>query len=547
MRTSATDTPSPNLTLEVPAAEFPWRLLRLLNGFRMLAAGFLIALFLYPESPRPIGGSQPELFAGAVLLWLLFGALNDFAVKRKWPSFNGQAIAQIIVDTAAVSALTHASGGLATGIGNLLVVSVGALSLVSPRHRALTFAAVAALGILAEQYLAVLRGVASVSETTSAGVLGGILMFVAFAVEPLARRLQESEDLARRRGVDLENLNQLNEYIIQNLRESIVVVGGDDRIRLVNEAAAQYLGLRGPGTGTPLGDVSPDLLRYARAWRDRAGKGNPAPRPITAADGSTLINPYFAAIGRPRSGALLIFLEDVSLIAEKVQQSKLAALGRLSASIAHEIRNPVGAMSHAAQLLSEAPGLAEPDKRLTGIIEANARRVSAIVDNVLQLSRGEHTSPEHLELVSWTRQFLEEFTSTQEIRDGLIELGAGMPELEVRMDPSHLHQVLWNLCENAVRYGGGGKIHIMVARWPGTGRPFLEVRDRGPGIPSEAADRIFEPFFRGNPKGPAGSGLGLFISRGLCECNRAALVYQPRTGGGSVFRIIFADPRRWNP
>jgi len=547
MTPAASDTRSSTLLIEAPAGDLSWRLLRLLNAFRMLAAGFLVLLFFYPDPPRPIGNENPDLFGVGVLVWFVLGALNDFALKHRWPSINGQAFAQVVIDTAAISALTHASGGLTTGIGNLLVITVGALSLVCSRYRALAFAAVAVLGILVEQYLTVLQNNASVSDTTSAGVLGGILMFVAFAVQPLARRIQESEDLARRRGIDLENLNQLNEYIIQNLRESIVVVGADDRIRLVNEAAAQYLGLQGRGSGTPLGDVSQELLRYARAWRDRPDTGNLTPQPITAADGSTLINPYFAEIGRPRSGALLIFLEDISLIAEKIQQSKLAALGRLSASIAHEIRNPVGAMSHAAQLLSEAPALAKPEQRLTGIIESNARRVSAIVDNVLQLSRGERTNPEHLELVSWTRQFLDEFTGTSTIEPGRIELGTATAELEVRMDPGHLHQVLWNLCENAVRYGNGPKVDIVVGRWPGTGRPFLEVRDRGPGIPSETADRIFEPFFRGNNQGPAGSGLGLFISRGLCECNRAALMYQPRPGGGSVFRIIFADPQRWNP
>ena len=547
MSTLASDPLLSNPPLEAPTGDLSWRVLRLLNAFRMLAAAFLVVLFFYPESPRPIGNTSPSLFAAAVLGWFLLGALNDFAVKRHWPSINSQAFAQIVIDTVAIGALTHASGGLATGIGNLLVITVGALSLVSSRNWALAFAAMAALGILAEQYLTVLQGLASVSDTTPAGVLGGILMFVAFAIQPLARRIQENEDLAHRRGVDLENLNQLNEYIIQNLRESIVVVGGDDRIRLVNEAAAQYLGLQGHSSGVPLGDVSPELLRYAQAWRERPGKGNLPPRPITAADGSTLIAPHFAEIGRPSSGALLIFLEDLSLIAEKVHQSKLAALGRLSASIAHEIRNPVGAMSHAAQLLSEAPGIAKSEQRLTGIIESNARRISAIVDNVMQLSRSEQTSPERLELVGWPRQFLDEFTSTSAIEPGCIELGTHTTEIEVRMDPSHLHQVLWNLCENAVRYGSGAKIDIAVGRWPGTNRPYLEVRDSGPGIPIEMADRIFEPFVRGNQQGPAGSGLGLFISRGLCECNGAALMYQPRPGGGSIFRIIFADPRRWNP
>ena len=231
-----------------------------------------------------------------------------------------------------------------------------------------------------------------------------------------------------------------------------------------------------------------------------------------------------------------------------MQQSKLAALGRLSASIAHEIRNPVGALSHAAELLEESERLGEGEQRRAAIIESNARRVSDIVENVLQLSRRESVSPERMDLVAWARQFLEEFRASAQLPPEAIRLATEAGEVEVRMDAGHLFQVMTNLCENAVHYAGadadGTLIEVAIGRRVGTGRPYLEVRDRGPGIPPESADRIFEPFFRvGRERG--GSGLGLFISRELAEVNRAALSYEPRPGGGSIFRIIFADPQRW--
>ena len=117
------------------------------------------------------------------------------------------------------------------------------------------------------------------------------------------------------------------------------------------------------------------------------------------------------------------------------------------------------------------------------------------------------------------------------------------------MDPSHLHQVVWNLCENALQYAdpfaSHSPVELISGRRLANDRPFLEIRDRGPGIPEEIRDRIFEPFFRGSGEDKSGTGLGLFICRELCECNRAALVYEPRDGGGSIFRIIFADPLRW--
>ena len=531
------------------APDFAWRVLRLVNIFRTLVAVFLLAMFLVTDEPRLIGDANPDLFFAAALGYFVFGALNDFAVAQRWPSLALQSLAQVICDIAGIMLLVHASGGLDSGLGNLLIVSVGAIALIWSRRRAVFFGSLAAIGVLFEQYLNVLQGTASVADSTPAGLLGGILLFVSYAAYPLTRRMQESEALARQRGIDLANLSQLNDYIIQNLRESIVVVDGEDRIRLMNEAAANYLGTDRNRRGTPLKDVSPQLMACVSAWRGAGGYDNQVPTSILSADGTTYVNPYFAQIGRDENGALLLFLEDASALAEKVQQSKLAALGRLSASIAHEIRNPVGAMSHAGQLLAESPVLGDEERKLTSIIENHSRRVSSIIENVLQLSRRDSTSPERLDLAEWTDHFHGEFMATRQLSgDSLVTLATSSP-VEVHMDPSHLHQVVWNLCENALRYADPETCHspveLVVGRRPANNRPFLEVRDRGPGIPGEIRSRVFEPFFRADETDKSGTGLGLFICRELCECNRAALVYEPRGGGGSIFRIIFSDPSRW--
>ena len=532
-----------------PAPEFAWRVLRLVNIFRTLAAIFLIAMFWLTESPHLIGNANPELFFATALSYAVFGMLNDFAVTQRWPSLMAQSIAQSLADIVALVTMTHASGGLDSGLGNLLIVSIGAVALIWPRRRALMFGAMAAIAVLFEQYLNLLKGSATIADMTAAGVLGGILLFISYAAHPLARRIQESEALARQRGIDLANLAQLNEYIIRNLRESIVVVDGDDHIRLMNEAAANYLGTSGTPRGVSLGDISPRLHECVQAWRTGQGFDNQTPTAVLAADGTTIINPYFAPIGHGQQGALLIFLEDASALAEKVQQSKLASLGRLSASIAHEIRNPVGAMSHAGQLLAENPALSKEELKLTEIINTNSRRVSSIIESVLQLSRREQTSPEQLNLAEWVSSFTTEFLTTCQLPEDRLVTISDEESLDVRMDPGHLHQVVWNLCENTLRYadldGKGARIELALGRRRSNRRPYLEVRDRGPGIPDNFTDRIFEPFFRGTDGENTGTGLGLFISRELCECNRAALVYERRPGGGSIFRIIFADPLRW--
>jgi two-component system sensor histidine kinase PilS (NtrC family) len=279
-------------------------------------------------------------------------------------------------------------------------------------------------------------------------------------------------------------------------------------------------------------------------WR-QGERGENVPASFVAADGARIIQPHFAPLGSSAPGPTLIFLEDTSLLAERVQQGKLAALGRLSASIAHEIRNPVGAMSHAGQLLAESPSIGADERRLTDIIRSNAERVSTIINNVLQLSRRDATRSSRLNLGDWFEDFLSEFCETMQVLDTTINVREGSDELEVRFDPSHLRQVVWNLCENALKYGepqNGINIEITLSRLAPSNRPYLEVADRGPGIEAQAVDRIFEPFFTGR-KG--GTGLGLFIARELCQLNRAVLLYEPRVGSGSIFRVVFADPQRW--
>ncbi|MDH5254409.1 MAG: ATP-binding protein [Gammaproteobacteria bacterium] len=519
------------------------RVLRFVGVFRAgIAATMLLIALGFPVSPI-LGTRDPVLFLTTSAVYCGF-ALLILAWQWQRPVILPRiALLELAADVLAVTLLMHASGGIQSGIGGLLVVFVGAASLTLRGRQTFFAAAVAALAVLAEQAISVLDRSSPSGEFLAAGVLGAIIFMIASAAYPMARRLEESEALARQRGIDLANLAQLNEYIIQNLRESIVVVDEANRIRLINQSAAEHAGIRTREPGQDLSRLAPHLSRMLADWRRQ---GNPLLQPpsFLSADGTTRINAYLAPLGGREDGPVLMFLEDAGLLAQKVQQTKLAALGRLSASIAHEIRNPVGALSHASQLLEESPSLSDDDRRLIAIIQTNSRRVSEIVENVLQLSRRENSRPELIYLAGWTREFAAEFSSTLELYEGQVTVTPA-EDVEVRMDPGHLRQIVWNLCENAVKYAsgnGGIAVEIGYGRLPGSRRPYLEVADSGPGIPEEMREQIFEPFATGRN---GGTGLGLFISRELCECNRAALIHEPRRGGGSVFRIVFADPGRW--
>jgi two-component system sensor histidine kinase PilS (NtrC family) len=532
----------------VEEPDLSWRVLTTLNIFRLLVAAVLLGLFFTGGDPYIFGDQYPRLFATTATIYLLFAIIFSTSLRQRWARASVQAVAQNLVDIAAVVVMMHTSGGIGSGLGGLLVVFVGAGSLVLPMQFPAILGAVATFAILGEQVFIQIAGTGQPANYPAAGLLSAIIFSMSIAARPLARRIQESEALARQRGVDLKNLSELNEYIVQHLRESIIVVDGNNQIRLNNGSAAKLLGAQQLDRSRPLSDASEPLSDYLRRWRmEQALSSHPEFTLITEGTNAR-ISAHLAPLGKggDRSGPILIFLEDASIINARVQQSKLASLGRLSASIAHEIRNPVGAMSHAAQLLGEADGLDDDDKRLTDIIQTHSSRVSHIIDNVLQLSRRESGKPELLALKPWLEDFGHEFSRTLELQEGELSIENVPDEIEVRMDKSHLRQVLWNLCDNAVKYAsetGGILVELHAGRLEGQGRPYLEVRDHGLGVDPTTAEKIFEPFFTARS---GGTGLGLYISRELCELNRSTLLYLDRSGGGSIFRIVFADPDRWD-
>jgi two-component system sensor histidine kinase PilS (NtrC family) len=522
--------------------DLAWRVIGLLNIYRLLVPMVLILLLFFNAPDSSVGTTFPGLFLGICVAYFTFGLVCIQPIQRHWPSAQWMALFPLAVDSVAILLLIHASGGVGSGLANLLFLPVGATAAIVQPRMALLATSVITIGLLFETAVSTLASSVGGGEFLTAGLTGASLFAITLLAVPLARRLRESEAMVHQRDVDLANLNELNQFIVQHLRESILVVDASDRIRLINETAARLLA-GGPVTAdAQLGNVSRRLLFLLDAWRRQEHDRRDSTGELVSADGGTVMRPHFVSLSERGAGPVLIFLEDTSLIAQRIQQSKLAALGRLSASIAHEIRNPVGAMSHAGQLLRESPTLGPDDRHLTEIIEKNAARVSQIIENILQLSRKDATRQERMDLVAWLETFLAEYRDTRQIGTDRLELESAVSKLRVQFDPSHLHQVMWNLCDNALEHGGGKAVQVRLGRIVSSNRPFLEVADRGSGIDPAQAERIFEPFFT---TGAAGTGLGLFIARELCQTNGALLAYEPRSGGGSTFRIVFADPQRW--
>ncbi|MEW8042538.1 MAG: ATP-binding protein, partial [Candidatus Thiodiazotropha endolucinida] len=252
---------------------------------------------------------------------------------------------------------------------------------------------------------------------------------------------------------------------------------------------------------------------------------------------------HFRPLGGEEKGDILIFLEDTSQITREAQQIKLASLGRLTASIAHEIRNPLGAISHASQLFDESPNLNPADQRLTEIIKTNTARVNQVIENVLQLSRRDPGSPEKIQLKSWLKKVRDDLLKHQGFKKSEVLLQIEPEDTAITADPEQLRQIVTNLCNNAREHGPKDNLRVQIIGGiqQEFDHPVVDVIDNGPGIAPKVAKQIFEPFFTTRN---TGTGLGLYIAKELSETNRIRLEYIPGPTGGSCFRLHFDH---WQP
>ena len=516
------------------------RILRIYHLYRVVI-GLMLVLFI--SSGLHSGLMQlvhPVAFNYGAWLYLILNVIIAVLVQN--PKRELPVLALALLDVSLLSALFYFAGGTPSGIGNLLIIAVAIANILLRGRTGFFIAAVAATGLIYLTFYLSLSDADTSSQYIQAAALGTLCFASALLVQGLTRRLQVSETLARQRAEEVASLEALNAQILQRMRTGILVLDPQERVLLANQGALELLGQQSL-VGEDLASHCPDLLEGLQQWRD-----NPTlrPRHFKATSESATLQPSFATLQHGVAQDTLVFLEDISQIAQKAQQLKLASLGRLTASIAHEIRNPLGAISHAAQLLHESEVLDSADRRLAQIIQDHSRRMNLIIENVLQVSRRRQAEPQLVDLKYWAHRFASEFRTTLPPNQKLHVETRGS-SLQTRMDPNQLIQILTNLVQNGLRYSG--KKHDQAQVWlylykdESSELPVLEVVDDGPGVPVAQAQDIFEPFFTTESKG---TGLGLYISRELCESNQARLDYRAREEGGSCFRIVFAHPRKVN-
>ena len=483
--------------------------LRYFNVFRLIVAGN----FLVVGRELNLGGDGPSVFFGATLAYLGCVLALGFPDAIRRIGFDRLITLLVVLDIALLAVIMIVSGGFRSGMPVLMLVFLAAAGLVAEGRMVLFFAALASVVVLTENALRAYAD-ANPVDFLQVGITCMGFFAVAFTARLLAKRAKESESLANQRGEALDRQQAINERIIEDMQDGVIVMSAEGRVRQANPHATLLLGTD-LAEGMLLTDVDPLFgechLRCAGAHGTLLRLG-PANRMLRCRS-------VHASADGGMEGDALLFLTDFDEIQKQIQQHKLAALGRLTASMAHEIRNPLSAVTQAADLLGEEKR-ADVQERLVRIINDNARRIERMVREVLALGRRDTLMREALPLAAFVADMVDESTLRDAGLKVLFSVNIGS-DVTMAIDRAHLHQILGNLLVNARRYCSGkpGAISVYVTH-VGRDRIALHVRDDGPGVAVDERTHIFEPFYTTDPKG---IGLGMYIARELAEANDASL------------------------
>lgn len=514
------------------AEDAGWVSLRAFGLYRILLIVLLVSGLWGFGEWWVLGADDPGLASLSIIFYFIAATFFLWLVRLRRPGIEIQLTAQVMVDATVIVLMLHTSGGMRSGLGVLLLVPIVASSLILRGRMVYFHAAVAAIALLVEQAAQLAGSRSSVGELFQSGLLSGGFFAVAAVTSALARYARGAESIAEARGVDLANLSQINELVIRDMQDGFLVIDETGAIRQRNPRCEAMLGPI--GEAMTLADYAPELHRQLEVWRHDP---DAIMTPLRTPAGRTEYQPRFLAIGAAAGlspAPTVIFLEDTGRIREQAQQLKLAALGRLTASIAHEIRNPLSSINHATELLLEDEARQSGDQRLLRIIRDNAHRLDRMVQEVLYLNRRDRAQPESIEVQGYLERFAQEFAGNEKVPGSAFEFEF-RNRRRISFDRTHLDQILWNLSRNAWRHGrkGPGSIRIVLDAGPSPDTLVLDVCDDGPGVSPGALPHLFEPFFTTDAQG---TGLGLYIARELADVNGARLEYVPRPAG-ATFRL----------
>lgn len=515
------------------------RLVLIYSGYRLALSFFLIALFLITLNNPVVGGSAPYLYLNA-LAGYAFITLMSYVSLRHWPyQLDNQVSFMLVIDVCALTLMLYANGGPSLQMSMLYMVVVMAANILLPALRALTIALFAAITVIYQQFFYSLAQNADLRGISGAALLALSFIGISLFGQLITRRLRLVERLVQERAQEINQLQAINQQIVEQIDTGLLVLDEQQHILLINKAAQRMAFPSGRAlteiTNQPLMELNVRLAEQIQLSLQQQQYEFLLQSP----DKSQELNVQLTQLNyHDNSRYILVTLQSLQRLNQQVQQLKLASLGQLTASIAHEIRNPLAAISQASELMAES-ALDETDQQLLAMIQRQTKRLDLIIENILQMSRRKPISPQQLLLQDWIPALIQENLSQLHT---YIEPRI-QPGLSVWFDPLQLQHILVNLLQNAVHHSK--KIHEqpvvrILASQDEQQQVILDVMDSGPGLSASVIKTLFEPFFTTEPNG---TGLGLYLSKSFCEANDAQLLYVPQTRG-ACFRIVFRAPSK---
>lgn len=507
--------------------------------YRLLAALLIVALVFSPV--LMLGGipRNPPLATVVSIGYLLAAmAILVWGRRTRWP--KPTVLIGIAMDIVAATLIAHALPDASAGISMVLLFNLATAAMLLPFRYGMNAAAVASLALIFEYLWTLFEGHEASRSLAELLMFSSSYLALTFMAYQIGHRARRSQALAEQRSAEVASLVEINELIIRRMRIGVLVVDAENNITLVNEAASLLLG--DSEDTQKLNTLAPELARRLLRWR---GGWQGEESPLLLRPDQAEVQPRFARL-LADTDLTLVFLDDATVVSRRAESLTLAAMGRFSASLAHEIRNPLAAISYASQLLEESEDIGIADRRLLQIINQQCQRTNGIVESVLGLARRERANPENLDLGNFVTHIVEDYRQTLPLETDSIEANPPAQPVSALVDPKHLQQVITALIHNALKYGRmpdePARVRLRVFQQENT--PCIDVIDRGPGIPESVAAQLFRPFFTTSEHG---TGLGLYIARELCRANQAKLEYVMLPGGGACFRITLPGTHNMLP
>lgn len=515
------------------ALKSSWQALAYFWLYRIILSGFFALLSVIEYLPEPLGSANEDLFIQSSYVFFTLVLASGIFIRLQKPWFVVQVTANIMIDVILLSVMMYSSAGLNSGFAMLIMIAVAAGSVLTANRLPFLYAAIATIAVILHEFYLNLFLYYS-PNYSHAGFLGAAFFVVAVLSQLIGTRVNRSETLATEKAIEVQQLGELNTHIVQDMDIGVMVLDANNNIRLINDAAKSLFHVHIVNLPLALSTLSLELntiFLQAIAQKQYSGLSIHTDKGLDA---------YISIKPLPEGAHFryLIYFEDAAELQQEAQRMKLASLGHLTASIAHEIRNPLGAISHAGQLLSESEDIKAEDQRLTQIIKEHSIRINNIIQNVLDVGRKKNTIVESINIVEWLTSFSKEFVETHALNAEDIAIQNSLENGVINFDLTQLHQVFSNLSENALRYSKKKPLLILTIDIDDRNRVYVDIKDTGQGIEKEIEGSLFEPFFTTENQG---TGLGLYIAKQLCEVNQAQLLLQDNKETGCIFRILFSS------